>query len=210
MAALDNLFDKKLEKTVLCFSESSTSKQKIRTYVLQKRRELQSEEKERMDEALLERLRPFFPPAGTAVYAYTSVRGEAGTETLIDELLKRGCRVALPRVFGREMRFFYITDRTQLVAGAYGIPEPADGCPKADAPEALVITPGVGFSIDGSRVGYGAGYYDRFFAAEPDHTAVGICYDFQLFQAFETEKHDKKMAYIVTPTQVIEILPLDA
>ena len=210
MAALNNLFDKKLEKTVLHSCESLTSKQEIRIDILQKRRELQPEEKKRMDEVLLKRLRPFFPPAGTAVYAYTSVRGEAGTERLIDALLQHGCRVAFPRVFGREMRFFYITDRSQLVTGAYGIPEPADGCPEADAPEALVITPGVGFSIDGSRVGYGAGYYDRFFAAEPNHTAMGICYEFQLFQTLETEKHDKKMAYIVTPEQVIEILPLDA
>lgn len=73
-------------------------------------------------------------------------------------------------------------------------------------PKALVITPGVGFSKDGSRVGYGAGYYDRFFAAEPDHMTVGICYEFQLFPAFETEKHDKKMAYIVTPEQTIKVL----
>ena len=69
-----------------------------------------------------------------------------------------------------------------------------------------MITPGVGFSKDGSRVGYGAGYYDRFFAAEPDHMAVGICYEFQLFPAFETEKHDKKMTYIVTPEQTIKVL----
>lgn len=209
MAVFNNLFNKKLEEAVVRSHEPLTSKKEIRAYVLQKRRELQMEEKKRMDEALLERLRPFFPPAGTAVYAYTSVRGEAGTERLIDELLKHGCRVALPRVFGREMRFFYISDRNRLVTGAFGIPEPVDGCPEADAPDALVITPGVGFSIDGSRVGYGAGYYDRFFATEPDHRSVGICYDFQLFQAFETEKHDKKMAYIVTPEQVIEILPLD-
>ena len=36
--------------------------------------------------------------------------------------------------------------------------------------------------------------------------AVGICYGFQLFPAFETEKHDKKMAYIVTPEQTIKVL----
>ena len=82
----------------------------------------------------------------------------------------------------------------------------ADGCQEADAPKALVITPGVGFSKDGNRIGYGAGYYDRFFAAEPDHMAVGLCYGFQLFPAFETEKHDKKMAYIVTPEQTIKVL----
>lgn len=138
---------------VIHSSGSQISKQEIRAYVLQKRRTLLPEEKQRWDEALLERLHPLFPSAGTAVYAYTSVRGEASTEYLIDELLKRGCRVALPRVFGREMRFFYVTDRSQLVAGAYGIPEPADGCQEADAPKALVITPGVGFSKDGNRIG---------------------------------------------------------
>ena len=174
---------------VIHSSGSQISKQEIRAYVLQKRRTLLPEEKQRWDEALLERLHPLFPSAGTAVYAYTSVRGEASTEYLIDELLKRGCRVALPRVFGREMRFFYVTDRCQLVTGAYGIPEPADGCQEADAPKALVITPGVGLSKDG-----------------PDHMAVGLCYGFQLFPAFETEKHDKKMAYIVTPEQTIKVL----
>lgn len=90
---------------VIHSSGSQISKQEIRAYVLQKRRTLLPEEKQRWDEALLERFHPFFPSAGTAVYAYTSVRGEANTEYLIDELLKRGCRVALPRVFGREMRF---------------------------------------------------------------------------------------------------------
>ena len=132
---------------VIHSSGSQISKQEIRAYVLQKRRTLLPEEKQRWDEALLERLHPLFPSAGTAVYAYTSVRGEASTEYLIDELLKRGCRVALPRVFGREMRFFYVTDRSQLVAGAYGIPEPADGCQEADAPKALVITSVMGRGI---------------------------------------------------------------
>lgn len=76
---------------VIHSSGSQISKQEIRAYVLQKRRTLLPEEKQRWDEALLERLHPLFPSAGTAVYAYTSVRGEASTEYLIDELLKRGC-----------------------------------------------------------------------------------------------------------------------
>lgn len=186
------------------FLNTPASKQEIRAFVLEKRRKLLPEEKGRWDEALLERLRPFFPCAGSAVYVYADVRGEAGTDRLIDELLKGGCRVALPRVFGHEMQFFYITDRFQLAPGTYGIPEPSEECPEADAPEALVITPGVGFSRDGNRVGYGAGYYDRFFAAEPHHMAVGVCYDFQLFQTVAAEEHDKRMAYIVTPTQTIQ------
>lgn len=177
------------------------SKKEIRSEVLTKRAILLPDEKKRWDEAILYKIRHFFQKPGRAVYAYVSIRGEAGTELIIDELLKIGCRVALPRVSGRQMSFFYIDDMTQLSKGAYGIPEPVDGCIKADDPSAPVITPGVGFSPDGSRVGYGAGYYDRFFAAEPEHQAIGICYDFQVFSDIETDTYDKKMSYVITPTR---------
>lgn len=132
--------------------------------------------------ALLERLHPLFPSAGTACMPIRVWRGEASTEYLIDELLKRGCRVALPRVFGREMRFFYVTDRSQLVAGAYGIPEPADGCQEADAPKALVITPGVGFPRTETASVMGRGIMTAFLRQNRHHMAVGLCYGFQCFR----------------------------
>lgn len=181
------------------------SKKEIRSEVLKKRAIMLPFEKKKWDEAILERLRTFFPKPGMAVYVYVSVRGEAGTELIIDELLKIGCLVALPRVKGHDMSFFYISDRTQLSAGTYGIPEPVDGCRRADDLKAPVITPGVGFSSDGSRVGYGAGYYDRFFAAEPDHQSVGICYDYQVFSDIETDVYDRKMSYVITPTKTFKV-----
>ena len=85
---------------VIHSSGSQISKQEVRAYVLQKRGTLLPEEKQRWDEALLERLHPLFPSAGTAVYAYTGVRGEARTDYWIDELLKRGWRVTWPRGSG--------------------------------------------------------------------------------------------------------------
>lgn len=181
------------------------SKKEIRDEVLKKRVNLLPDEKRKWDEAILERIRPFFPEPGTSVYAYIGVRGESGTERIIDELLDIGCLVAVPKVSGRDMSFYYIKDRFELAEGTYGIPEPVDGCREATDLKALVITPGVGFAPDGTRIGYGAGYYDRFFGKEPDHLAVGICYDFQLFDEAESDRHDRKMSYIVTPTRTIDI-----
>lgn len=192
---------------VIHSSGSQISKQEIRAYVLQKRRTLLPEEKQRWDEALLERLHPLFPSAGTAVYAYTSVRGEASTEYLIDELLRRGCPGSAPAgCLGVRCVFSMSQIGASLWRGHMASRNRRTDVRRQMRPKALVITPGVGFSKDGNRIGYGAGYYDRFFAAEPDHMAVGLCYGFQLFPAFETEKHDKKMAYIVTPEQTIKVL----
>ena len=130
------------------------------------------------------------------------VRGEASTEYLIDELLKRGCRVALPRVFGREMRFFYVTDRCQLVTGAYGIPEPADGCQEADAPKALVITPGVGFSKDGETASVmGRGIMTAFLRQNRTIWRWDSAMDSSCFRHLKPKSTIKKMARTVTPEQ---------
>ncbi|MFR4579279.1 MAG: hypothetical protein ACLT76_06380 [Clostridium fessum] len=87
-----------------------------------------------------ERLHPLFPSAGTAVYAYTSVRGEASTEYLIDvagykrAAAGRRCRGCL----GVRMRFFYVTDRCQLVAwGHMASRNRRTDVREADAPKAL-------------------------------------------------------------------------
>lgn len=119
-------------------------------------------------------------------------------------------RVAVPRVIGRRMDFFYITNMDDLEPGYIGIYEPKDHCVKTDvhtggngsASNAAAIIPGLAFTKDRKRCGYGGGYYDRFLSENPGLIKIAICYSVQIFDDFETDEHDIKPDYIVTDKRV--------
>lgn len=187
---------------------SVNTKADLRKEILEKRKHLPPELCKAWDAAIFLKLQKIFQfsresDVPDAVYCYISVRGETGTETLIDWLLRCGVRVAVPRVSGKEMSFFYIKDRDDLIPGTFGIPEPAQSCERAMEKKAPVIVPGVAFSRTFSRIGYGAGYYDRFFALEPEHEKIAICYDFQLRREIPAAFHDISMDLIITEKEHI-------
>ena len=98
--------------------------------------------------------------------------------------------MAVPKVYGDTMRFIYMTDLSLVSKGFAGIPEPVADVPVAQDPTALVLMPGLAFTEDGSRMGYGGGFYDKFLAQEPDHPTVALCYDFQIVDELPTEDYD--------------------
>ena len=101
-----------------------------------------------------------------------------------------GKRVAVPKVFGDEMKFLWLDDLNAVAPGAYNIPEPIADGPEADDETALVLMPGLAFDPEGHRLGYGGGFYDKFLAAEPDHPTLALCYDFQMLPHLDTESYD--------------------
>ena len=132
------------------------------------------------------------------VYIYASFGGEADTFGLMDALWQQGLSVALPRVAGDRMDFYLVRGREDLIPGFQDIQEPAGYCAKADCPQAVVITPGTAFTREGKRMGYGGGFYDRFFSEEPEHKRVAVCYPFQIFPELPTEEHDRWMDVVLT------------
>lgn len=124
------------------------------------------------------------------IYGYLPYNQEVRTVPLLERALQDGKRVAVPKVFGEEMRFIYLEDMTHVAPGYAGIPEPVNDTPVADDPTALVLMPGLAFDREGHRIGYGGGFYDRFLAREPEHPTVALCYDFQLLDRLETEAFD--------------------
>ena len=188
----------------------NSHKESVRKAVRRQRKQLEKENKRQMDEKILEKLLAL-PEINQAelVYAYASIDGEVDTYELIRRLWIKQIRVALPKVEGKEV-FFYIVDNfEELISGSYGILEPGEGCSPALGISGPVITPGLAFSREGVRVGYGGGYYDRFFCREPGHVRIGVAYPFQIRKLDCAEWHDWKVDGIVTPTEVIWSEPSD-
>lgn len=100
----------------------------------------------------------------------------------------------------RHLHFFSITQLDQLETGAYGILEPRAGLPEAQwSAQDLILVPGFGFDIFGTRIGSGAGYYDRFFALNPQLNRWGIGFHQQFHhQELAHSSHDVRMQAIVT------------
>ena len=125
-----------------------------------------------------------------SVYGYLPYNQEVRTVPMLEQALRDGKRVAVPKCYGDEMRFIYMTDLSQVEKGYAGIPEPVADEPVADDETALVLMPGMAFDPQGHRIGYGGGFYDKFLAAEPGHPTLALCYDFQVLPLLETEEFD--------------------
>lgn len=124
------------------------------------------------------------------IYGYLPYNQEVRTVPMLQRALTDGKRVAVPKVYGEEMRFIYLTDLTRVAKGYAGIPEPVADGPVAEDPGALVLMPGLAFDSAGHRIGYGGGFYDKFLAREPNHPTIALCYDFQMVPELETEPFD--------------------
>ena len=124
------------------------------------------------------------------VYFYLPYNQEVRTVPMVEQALRDGKKVAVPKVYGDDMKFLYIEDLSRIGKGYCGIPEPLDDGPVAEDPTALVLMPGLAFDPQGHRIGYGGGFYDKFLAREPQHPTVALCYDFQMLPRLETEEFD--------------------
>lgn len=150
--------------------------------------EAQIEEKSRV---LAEKFRacPQYAAAKT-IYGYLPYNQEVRTVPMLRQALLDGKQVAVPKVFGDDMKFILLPDLDAVAKGYAGIPEPIADGPEADDPHALVLMPGLVFDPRGHRIGYGGGFYDKFLSREPKHPTVALCYDFQVLPELETEEFD--------------------
>jgi 5-formyltetrahydrofolate cyclo-ligase len=106
--------------------------------------------------------------------------------------------VYVPRVAGDAMQAVMITPLTRFSENNFGIPEPASG-EVLDGQLDLILTPLLGFDAAGNRVGYGRGYFDRFFAAQPTAERVGLAYECLYVQeGIAAETHDMALNIIIT------------
>ena len=125
-----------------------------------------------------------------SIYGYLPYNQEVRTVAMLEQALRDGKRVAVPKCYGDEMRFIWMEDLSLVEKGYAGIPEPIADGPVADDETALVLMPGMAFDPQGHRIGYGGGFYDKFLAMEKNHPTLALCYDFQMLPQLETEEFD--------------------
>ncbi|MFZ6017658.1 MAG: 5-formyltetrahydrofolate cyclo-ligase [Nitrospirota bacterium] len=186
-------------------------KKAIREEVLRKRDEIPPDIKKVKDTLIKQRLftLPEFIDAKT-VFFYASFRSEVETLSMIKESLEMGKRVALPKVDrgGHRLRLYEIKNINELSPGYMGIPEPS--LPDERLVNLndidLVIVPGVGFDYSGSRLGYGAGYYDILLSGSKKKIPIiAPAYEEQLIDSIPSEMQDVRVDMIVTDKQVIKV-----
>ena len=124
------------------------------------------------------------------IYGYMPYNQEVRTVPILEQALRDGKKVAVPKVYGDTMNFIYLDDLSQVEKSDMGIPEPVADEPVAEDKTALVLMPGLAFDKEGHRIGYGGGFYDKFLMAEPNHPTVALCYEFQMFAHLDTEEFD--------------------
>lgn len=156
-----------------------------------------------------------------AILSYISVGSEVDTKELIQQCFLDQKMVFVPKVSGKDMIFYQIRSLKECTRGFKGILEPKE-CPEKEyfhlfgqstKENALMLMPGLVFDLDGNRIGYGGGYYDRYLSKDRQDGMVysgrrmAVAFDFQLVEngRFMPFKTDIKPEMIVTEKALYKI-----
>ena len=198
-----NLRDKK--------KAQSLSKEEVRRTSLQRRDDLPAQERTRYSREIMKNMtsRACYQEAD-ALLVYASYRSEVDTFELMKQALLEKKLVFVPRVEGRDMEFYRITDLSDLQEGYRGILEPKAG---RSYPEYLLQTthvlmclPGAAFDRAHHRIGYGGGFYDRYLEklgsskdlGKIQLTTAALAYQCQVWEQIPWESHDMTPDMILT------------
>ncbi len=140
--------------------------------------------------------------AAAGVAAYWPLALEVDIRPVIDHALKHGRRLYLPRVVRHPRQLelcLFSGDPESLAPGPFGLRQP---CTETmDAAEIdMVIVPALAFDLQGQRLGYGTGYYDRFLKTT-DAFRVGVAFDDQMAESLPTTRHDVAMDIVITQSR---------
>ncbi len=205
-----------LEKTVsnvdiFGYNTNMSTKQELRKSILEKRDLLAKKEHRQKSHLIIEKvLKTKEFQDADEVLLFASYKSEVQTIELIQNALKLGKSVYLPKVIDDEMEFYRISSMEDLKEGYKGIREPeaipATKYVPRQNKKVFVLMPGAVFDIAGGRIGYGGGFYDRFLAklegkiTKKNLCKVAVAFECQIVETGRIirEEHDIVPDYIVT------------
>ncbi|MCV7067719.1 5-formyltetrahydrofolate cyclo-ligase [Mycolicibacterium farcinogenes] len=183
------------------------TKTELRDGVLRARRAVPADRRASEAQALCRWL-PSLVRSGQTVCAYVPVGSEPGSQALLDTLLELGVRVLLPVARndqdgrGLPMEWGPYEPGT-LVAAQFGLREPpAPWLPAGRIADAeVILVPALAVDRTGTRLGRGAGFYDRsLIYAAPHARLVAVVRDEELVDELPADPHDVRMTHALTPS----------
>lgn len=184
------------------------NKKELREKALHKRDQLKNEERILYSKDIMKQLldMPELKKA-THILAYASFRSEVDTDSFLEWCLQNKKELYLPKTDAkkRTMDFYRVEKLSSLVDGYQGIREPLvtnkfEPDKKQMSDYLVMIMPGVAFDIEGNRIGYGGGYYDRYLETYGTYInrTMMIAYDVQCVEPIQVEQCDIRPQVIVT------------
>lgn len=140
---------------------------------------------------------------------YASFKNEVLTDNILESSLAHGKEVFFPRVVKEKkgLTFLKVHGKKDFTQGSYEIREPAHDRPlETGTPSSfdIIVVPGIAFDMNGNRLGYGKGYYDRALGnIKKRGLIMALSFDFQIVDKVPVEKHDIKVDRIVTESRAI-------
>lgn len=138
-----------------------------------------------------------------SILFYVPLPGEPDIWPLVTESLQAGKTVSLPHYSLEQNQYLarqFKDPEHDLEQGQFGIAEPRSSCTAVELKHLdLTLVPGIGFNLDGYRLGRGRGYYDRLLALVPG-LKCGVAFNWQVIAEIPVEPHDIRLNCILTPT----------
>ena len=137
------------------------------------------------------------------IFISISKYNELDTSSIINKLKSEKKIIIVPKISNNELVHIAINDQTEFSINEYGIKEPNNGNHFIIENLDLIFIPLLAYDLEGHRVGYGKGYYDRFLKlTNKSSLKIGLSFFDPINKIQDIDDNDVKLDYCITPTQV--------
>lgn len=177
------------------------NKKEIRKFIREKRESLSLDFIEKSSEEIYEKLKTENIFLNTKnILSYMDFKNEVKTDKINGFIEKNGKNLILPRVVDKE-NMIAIKNSGKFSQSPFGNIEPIGN--EYEENIDLIIVPGVAFDKYGNRIGFGRGYYDRFFKKYPNTKKIAVAFEIQVIEEkIDTDIFDEKVDMLITEKNI--------